>query len=198
MKMPCNLLVKGDIVLCAAGEAAPGEMRCLDDGCEDIHVGRGVVVEPHIISPYRGRLYQRQKYILEETPLVGDVVMMMQARQQQPKSWLANELTVIGRWVCGLVGILMGIALVVNIVRYVALAGMRIVAACVTRRLPRTNTRGPPRCRPHRNLGRYARSSPGACPTQTAEFPWQSPLSTNWFVLCSCMSCCLFYRWSLR
>lgn len=62
----------GDVVQCAAGQAAPGNMRCIEKGAAGNRISRGMIIEPVVVEsslgstedPLACTLHKRQRCVM--------------------------------------------------------------------------------------------------------------------------------------
>eukprot|EP00124_Ichthyophonus_hoferi_P004185 Ihof_evm1s432 gene=Ihof_evmTU1s432 len=101
VNIPANLLVEGDLVLLAAGQRAPGDMRRLDPSVAD--TSQQFIQYKELVRPVKAptvqgedglaaHLYSRKEYIMMETPLVRDVTLAMDSTIHRPDPPMIQEL----------------------------------------------------------------------------------------------------------
>ena len=71
------VMFAGDVVQCAAGQAAPGNMRCIEKSAVGKRISRGMIIEPVLVDssvsstddPLACKLHKRQKCVVRVVTL---------------------------------------------------------------------------------------------------------------------------------
>eukprot|EP01134_Creolimax_fragrantissima_P001352 CFRG1352T1 len=122
--MPANLLVEGDLVQMAVGHVAPANLRCVEIANQSIKYKRGETIQAlptevdveddDLACPYQ----TRQRFVVEETPIVTDILHFLERRAKRPVPILVVKLQYVCR--CMQMGLAVVFLLIeiINICRY--------------------------------------------------------------------------------
>ncbi|KNC79316.1 hypothetical protein SARC_08281 [Sphaeroforma arctica JP610] len=124
--IPANLLVELDLIQLAVGHIAPANIRCVEMGSQNVKYQRGETILPlpmavdiagdedEIKCPNQ----TRQRFVVEETPIVSDILRFLERRANRPIPHLAVKLQVLSRYIqIALLVVFVSVELV-NVCRY--------------------------------------------------------------------------------